>query len=512
MMVSAALVFLVKPTIANAASEDRLNTPRHFLGVELFLDDIMISNTRNIRRQIHPPQAHPENPIVRREHPWESLHVCLYGNVMFDESSQRFRMWYNAFGESYFKQQMLAYAESNDGVHWTKPMLDVIRLQEKKTNILMGLECNLHGPCVIRNPDPHDQQRRYLLLFDSYPNWREDAKELGIRGRWCYSAESPDGLHWSPAQGRPAFAGKADSGQSVVWEPQTQTFRAYTRQTTQDAFGQRIRIWRLHESKDFVHWSEPIELFRADEQDGYPDVQIQQLCVTRYDGIYIGLLSMFRIAKYEKTETAIDEGRQVNDIQLITSRDGIHFTRVADRQLFIPHADWGEFGTFGHRTAQLLVHGDRVFIYGDGRTVDSQHESAVPGMEIGVFTMLRDRFVSLSPARMREEALVELTPMVYTNDTLLLNAAVRGSGTIQAEIATFDGFSVIDGFSRSQSVEITGDSLKHELLWRHGNEIYSLDALPPEFQDKPVRLRLWISQADVFALRGQRSLPSSPTP
>ena len=421
---------------------------------------------------------------------------------MYDQELARFRMWYNAYGKQYYKQQLLAYAESPDGVHWTKPMLDVNPAKDgQPTNILMGQECNLHGPCVIRNPDQSDSQRRFLLLFDSYPDWRENASQLGIRGRWCYTAESADGLHWSPTKGRPAFAGKADSGQSVVWEPKTQTFRAYTRQTTKNAFGQRIRIWRLHESKDFLNWSEPIELMRADEQDGYPDVQIQQLCVTRYDDIYIGLLSLFRIARYEKVKGGIDEGPQVNDIQLVTSRDGIHFTRVAQRQQFMPHAGYGKFGTFGFRTAQLLQHGDRVLIYCDGRTVEKSDVENAPGMEIGLFTLPRDRFVSLSPIRMREAALVELTPMIYGNQPLSLNAEVLGSGTIEAEVATFDGMNVVEGFSRSDSVRLTGDSLSHKILWQRGENKYSIDALPKEFQEKPVRLRLWINQAKLHALR-----------
>ncbi len=191
-----------------------------FSRVELFLDDELISYTRNIRREINRPTKHPLNPIIRREYAWEEAHVCLYGSVLYDQHRGIFRMWYNAFGKEYRNQQYLAYAESHDGVRWKKPLLDIHSLPgHDRTNILMGLQCNIHGPCVIRNPDLSDARRRYLLLFDSYLHWHKDAKALGIKGCSCYAAESPDGLHWSPPAGRFAFEGKADSGQSIIWEP-----------------------------------------------------------------------------------------------------------------------------------------------------------------------------------------------------------------------------------------------------------------------------------------------------
>ncbi len=488
--------------VVGKPTEAEMKPNQQFSGLELFLDDEMICWSRNVRRELQLAQMHEGNPILKREYPWESRHVCLYGSVLYDAEHQHFRMWYNAYGEDYQNQQVLAYAESKDGIHWTKPMLDLRPWPGyKKTNILMGADVNLHGPCVIRNPEPRDANRRYLLLFDSYPKWHEEAKPMGIDGRWCYAAESPDGLHWTPRTGRPAFAGKADSGQSVVWEPSARLFRAYTRLTSTDAFGQRIRIWKLNESPDFVHWSEPMELFRADERDGYPDVQVQQLTITRYDGIYIGLLSMFRIAQYVTSPTgAIDEGPQINDIQLVTSRDGIHFTRVADRALFMRHRGLREFGTLGYRTAQLVQHRDKVFIYCDGRTDTAVRGGESSGMEIGVATIPKDRFVAMTPKRLTEEAILELAPMRYPDGNLRLNARVGKVGSIQVEVADFGGV-VIKGFTRADATAITGDSFDHEIRWQKDGRTYSLSDLPGAYRNKPIRLRLWLRQAAIFALR-----------
>ncbi|MEW6749414.1 MAG: hypothetical protein AB1505_00365 [Candidatus Latescibacterota bacterium] len=176
-----------------------------FPGLELFLDDVHLACTRNVLRHAVRPALHPRNPVLRREHPWEASHAAAYSGVHWVAEHERFRMWYNALGESYYDQQMLAYAESPDGIEWTKPRLDVRRYpgHRGRTNILFGPECNVHGPGVIPSPDPQAEDR-WLLLFDSYPRYRPDAEKLGITGRWSYTATSPDGLHWSPELGRRA--------------------------------------------------------------------------------------------------------------------------------------------------------------------------------------------------------------------------------------------------------------------------------------------------------------------
>ena len=469
-----------------------------FPDVELFLDDELIATTRNVRRELQRPELHPGSPLLRGEHPWEALHVTLYGSVMYCADRGLFRMWYNAYGEDYYNQQVLAYAESEDGVHWHKPMLDVRTWPgHERTNILVGPECTVHGPCVLRHPDPTDPNRRLLLLFDSYPGTRADSAARGIRGRWCYAAESEDGLRWAPDKGRPAFAGKADSGQSVVWEPREQRFNAYVRLTAQDAFGQRVRIWRRVQSPDFVTWEDPRELIRPDAEDGAPDVQLQQLAVTRYDGIYIGLLSMFRIQQWARTKGGgIAEGPQLDTTQLVTSRDGLRFTRVAQRAPFLSPREPGTWGMSGFRMASSMVlHGDRVLLYCSGRG-----GGGTAGTSIGLFRLVKDRFVALTPERLLEEAVVELVPMSYPIGAVQLNAAAGPHGSVRVEVADFAG-TAIPGFTRADSIPMCDDRPDHTPLWCSGGASYSLAQVPDEYRGKPVRLRIWLQQARLFALR-----------
>ncbi len=493
-----------------------------FTGIELFLDDRYISCTHNVSRRVQQAAVHPDSPIIAREHPWEQAHVCLNGTVHYEAERDLFRMWYMAVGKNYPTEKFMAYAESRDGVHWTKPMLDLVPYEDiRKTNILFGAGFAVTGPAVVRNPDPSDPDKRYLVSFNSYTKTHDDSADIadGI-ARWNYVAHSPDGIHWKPPQGRKAFGGKADACQSAVWDPVKQVFRVYARRTLVDPLGQRVRTWAYVESPDFFHWGPTLELFRLDEEDGGSDGQIQQLAVTRYDGIYVGLLAQFRIERYYQGPEGgymkwdqsgpqgegIDEGPQINDIQLVTSRDGIHFTRVGDRALFLPATRReGVFSTTGCRTAgSLVIARDKVHIFCDGRLGGWGQRSP---MQIGLATIPVDRFVSLEPDRKRHEAVVELVPMIYPDTDLRLNATTMGQvytteasvGRIWPEVADADGHP-IEGFSRKEAVPVDGDAFDHPLTWTRDGASYDMKALPDR-PEAPVRLRFWLDNAKIFALR-----------
>lgn len=473
-----------------------------FLGIELFLDDEMISYTRNMRRELHQARKYEHNPIITNEYPWEGTHVTLYGSVLADESRGVLRMWYNAYGEKYYEQQTLAYAESEDGIHWDKPMMDYVSWEGyKKTNILMGPDPNLHGPCVILNPDQTDPSRRFLLLFDSYARYHPEVSDNPAAWRACYAAESPDGFRWSPSQGRLAFAGKADSGQCVVWEPLAGKFRAYARNHSKDINGSCNRIFRLVESTDFIHWETPTELFRPDELDGEPDRQLQQIAVTRFDGLYVGLLGLFRRSQcFRDSPTHIHEGDQLDEIQLITSRDGVRFTRVADRAVFLPKSQPPQWGTGGQRMAsQMVLHKDKVLVYYGSRGQDASGVLDKP-LQIGLATIPRDQFVSMVPNQLLETGMLELRPLVYRGGSLYLNTTVLAGGSVCAELTDFEG-TPIEGFDRDNAIAIEEDGLDQPVRWKAGDRSVSLNELGSGHRFQPLRLRLWIHHAHVHALR-----------
>jgi len=96
-------------------------------------DDHSIPWQHNLKVTLIPATKHPENPVLRRgpEGAPDSVHAAIYGTVI--KVGAKFRMWYLAnFEKKIVKGQVpgrwrpMCYAESADGVHWTKPELGLV--------------------------------------------------------------------------------------------------------------------------------------------------------------------------------------------------------------------------------------------------------------------------------------------------------------------------------------------------------------------------------------------------
>jgi predicted GH43/DUF377 family glycosyl hydrolase len=58
-----------------------------------------------------------DRPVLSPEQPWEKVAV-MCPHVIWDEATQRFRMWYSGGGQ--YEPDAIGYATSPDGLHWTK--------------------------------------------------------------------------------------------------------------------------------------------------------------------------------------------------------------------------------------------------------------------------------------------------------------------------------------------------------------------------------------------------------
>ena len=100
---------------------------------QLFLDDYLVARMDNLTRRVNQPVKHPANPLIVPEHPWEKRFVAIYGTAIFDELTGKFRCWYGANQSRQaipdtpegpgLSKYYSCYAESDDGIAWTKPMV-----------------------------------------------------------------------------------------------------------------------------------------------------------------------------------------------------------------------------------------------------------------------------------------------------------------------------------------------------------------------------------------------------
>jgi len=464
---------------------------------QLFLDDYLIASLTRVKRTVEPARKFQGNPVLWPTEKWEEPRALLYGSIIRDGG--KFRMWYLS-GHS------VAYAESDDGIHWTKPRLDLTLVGGERSNVLFAKKNIYDGPDafpffhelfgVHRDDRTSDPSRRYIMGFldidwkyngpDGLP-WRKTQRRgLGVAG-------SPDGIHWKLIDNW-ATSAIVDGATHWMFDSARGQYILYGR--TLNSSSEVVATWQTNtwfkqwysgravarvESVDFLKWdftrpgSGPMVL-SADLQDK-PGTEIYSMKVFPYEGIYIGLVQVFHATPDDSTL----------DIQLAVSRDTIHFTRVGDRGLFLPVGPVGSWDRFNLSLANNdpIVAGDELRFYYSGRLYRhapySGPDKGVEKSGIGFATIQRDRFVALEASFDGGEILTK--PVQLNSSALHLNAK-SDFGEIIVEVLGTDGKLV----ARSKPVQ--RDALDLPVEWSSG-------FAPPA---DPVTLRIKLTNARLFAL------------
>ena len=101
-------------------------------GRQLFLDDFIVQRIDGLKRVMHQPVK--RGAVIRPDQPWETS-LQTRCSPAWDAERKRFKLWLitstNIPGFA-----GTSYAESRDGVHWTKPSL-------RQTKINGSLENNV---------------------------------------------------------------------------------------------------------------------------------------------------------------------------------------------------------------------------------------------------------------------------------------------------------------------------------------------------------------------------------
>src|SRR3954470_17402823 len=402
---------------------------------QLFLDDYLVSSMTHVKRTEEQVQKFSGNPVIWPKEKWEPEMATVYGSVLRDRG--KFKMWYKS-------GMGVGYAESEDGIRWTLPRMELTTLEGERSNVLFTKKSKTEGPegfpyfyelfGVHRDERETDPDRRYKMGFldidFKYKGTQGDPWHKGQR-RGLGVAGSPDGIHWKLIE---SWATEAivDGATHWMWDSARSKFVLYGR--TRKALPEVSAAWSTNEwfkkwfsgravarveSADFVNWdftkpdSAPVAL-TADLQDT-PGTEIYSMKVFPYEGIYIGLVQVFNATPDDSTL----------NVQLAVSRDSVHFTRVGDRGTFIPLGLVGSWDRFNLSLADNdpISIGDNLRIYYGGRMYrHGPYAGPDKGPEksgIGFATIKRDRFVALEASFDGGEILTK--PVLLKGGRLRLN-------------------------------------------------------------------------------------------
>ena len=415
----------------------------------------------------------------------------------WDEQEQVWKLWYIRFGDDGNGAGGSGYATSKDGIHWEKPEVGVVEAYGNRKNNMIMVEGDPKAFTQHVFIDPHaPAESRYRGM-------------IGPRGR--QPIVSADGFVFRKLD-VPAIPSEDES--HINWDEFSQQYVMTVKHN-----GPYGRSVYLTLSPDFETWSEPELIYHADAQDqilgarylqeiaanprmwrptiNVPEeynVEIYNMPVFRYEGLYIGLPTYFESSGRIPKPRGNQDG--ISSPKLVSSRDLRSWTRVGDRSHFIPIS---ELGGDSLDTGQILAtshpirRGDELWFYYTG--IDVRHRPNVPKVideyrgGIHLAKLRLDGFVSLRGDS--EESFVETRPVVLQGQRLLINATTSDAGSIRAAIMDREGREVIPGWSAEAFTVVKGDQLQAELRWG-GRDL-------SELGDRRVRIRFFLHDADLFS-------------
>jgi hypothetical protein len=360
---------------------------------QLFIDDHVVRATDGVFRTLNRPTKYKNNPVLELK-PAQQVGgqqlIIAQGSVIYDAEDKLFKMWYE--GATYhWRNNVVAYAYSKDGVNWTLPNLGLVKYQgSKNNNIVLHTGAGEMAPGAFKDTHDKDPSRRYKMLYFSRGNSSPVA--VGF---------SPDGIHWkTTTKGKLIPIG--DSLHPVLWNPKLKKYIAHSRHNRRTSAGFEERQVLQSESDDFLNWTRYGVIMKPDEHDPPGHRQFYDMSWMMYEGVYVGFMSVYHLTPSEQFKTPQQSWEDRVDVQLAFSRDDRHWTHAGNRQTFIGNSkrpgdyDHGVIYTM-HRP---MVVGDEIWIYYVGysglhwatRRKEIQGGGRVPGQaEIGRLCFDRHR-------------------------------------------------------------------------------------------------------------------------
>ena len=499
----------------------------------LLVDDHHVLYRSGTERVVRPAERVGKEPVIAQTKPWEL--TIAWMSVYRNPETGKYQLWYQAYagtkqGVDKSLECVVCYAESDNGIQFTKPELDLFPFKEHaKTNIVLvgnGLSgagdryCN----CVIVDPNEKDPAKRYKM---AYYDWSmlNGRLEPGL-----HVAFSPDGIHWKKhdkgplnqtSYGRyvePPFAdedpylevpvaGKAPKRQwryplsmsdaaDVMWDPARQKFVLYGKMWIDSPNGSGA--WKhamgRSESADFVNWTKGVLLLSPDDQDP-PDVDFHTTPVFYHKGVYF-LLNQILDRK----------NKGIIDIELATSRDGIRFERNFRKERFLPSNKGNDSfdgrAIFSNSTPVILSDEIRIYYGAYNETpIGGGYEVSKPKSGCGLATIPLDRFGGIRPVAKSDQATlrkplehigqVTLKPLNLAGVSEITVNADASKGAVRVELLNDKGYRV-RGYSKDVAVPLKADNIRQSVAWKDK----SLSDLPPG----NYCLRIHLDNATLYAV------------
>jgi len=475
---------------------------------ELFVDSSLIERFEGrAELRLHHPQ--PREVALKFDEPWEG-NASGYATVIVD--GDLYRMYYR--GHRYLleppplrqaQSEVVCYAESRDGITWTKPKLGLYDWPPTQNNT-----GNKENNIFWRGgPETHN----FAPFLDTRPGCppAERFKAVGgtIESKGLRTFHSADGIHWQRRSEQPVVTeGAFDSHNTVFWDAERRRYTMYTRFFSEANF-QGLRSIGVSYSEDFETWSKPVGLSYGNS----PPQQMYTNQVAPYyraPHILLGFPTRFvarpltaqaRQLEPVRARAAFAEsikasgaytGAEITDGLFMSSRDGERFHRWDEAFLrpgregegrWIYGDNYQSYGLFETRAGEGLPN-EISMHFNEGAWRDEMHR-------LRRYTIRLDGFVSLHAPL--SGGSVTTVPLRLQGNQLTVNFATSAAGSLRIALLDADE-KPLPGHSLEDCDELFGDSTERVVTWRGSAVLNSSHR-------GEVRLFAKLTDGDVYSFR-----------
>ena len=428
----------------------------------LALDFREVELAEGITRVMERPAKHADNPLFLADQPWENGNMQLYGSVIKVEG-RPFQLWYSVIHKPW--KTFLAYAESDDGLVWRRPLTEFFTHEGKKTNIVFTPDP--HGPAVIYDAEDPREDWKYKMVAG--------AGETGC----IQTFHSPDGIDWRPVRRFPVIGTNPDCPMGFL-RVRDGRYVIYHR-----LYGYGRRVFRS-ESWDFLYWSSEPRMVLEPGPTDPPQLQFYGMGSAPYGPYEIGSLWLYHTFFDDKGHSKM---RGYQETEFTYARSGYAWHRPMPMAPFIPHGDknsW-EQGNLQAASAPVYLDNEIRYYYMGTTQLHSPHWELEPQKAgLGMASIKPDRFMAHHAGERGEILTVSFD---LPKSAMFLNAQTDENGWIKVEVLDAEGH-VDPDYSLEKCQAIQGDSTGHAVIW--------------EGQSVPLpgrsRIRIVASNAKIYSL------------
>jgi hypothetical protein len=454
---------------------------------ELFVDHYLVEQLDQVRLTLNRP--HDEGPVLHFDNPWEGP-FCGYCTVIKD--GELFRLYYRGrpeAGADGDEGEVYCYAESADGIHWTKPDLNRFEIGSYRKNNI-----------VLANAAP--VTHNFCPVLDTRPGVPADERFKAIGGTMTSGLvvwKSANGIDWKKLRDEPVltkqmvpFPYMFDSQNLAFWSPAEEKYLCYFR-----VFKDGIRRICRTTSVDFVHWSAP-QLMEY-RHNGQP-APIEHLYTNqthpyyRAPHLYLSIAARFMPGRQVLTDRQAKEigvspryFKDTSDAILMTTRGGAVYDRTFLSSFVRPGIGAHNWVSRTNYPALNVVQTGAAEM-----SLYVNQDYAQPTAHLRRYSMRLDGFASARAEYAGGE--LRTRPFTFSGSQLTINFATSAAGGIRVELLAADLDEPIPGFKLADCVEQIGNEVARVVTWKKGTDV-------SELAGKPIRMRLSMKDADLFSFQ-----------